>query len=453
NLPLAASARDLLLDIPHDRPPTPALSRGLRNLARALAARKDPEPAREAVAAAWRGLQDFDSALLGLELADPASSPAWLKRVRGSFRRELSNLQGPLARGLLCARWPAAMGSSAAVTSLALTEGEQLLSIRSLEIQNPLAAHYRAQTAQLLDPKQPDPPPLPAGVPWDELLPPTRARASISKKDRKAAMKAARVAALMPRRENAESEKACRAVLVQDPWCYTAQWELGTRRARLGGPGSSAGHLHVARLRLRPGRALATLWQWRSEWIRGFLATSATPVQTLADVHSGKLPSTDVTPADLDATQAVVFTVGRIYPDDKRPAWPSAPATTIRALVGGAIRKDPLYLGLLYLDALLLGREGYGPAATRNLDLLRRLAIESLTNRAEQPIHYQATLFEAWIRAPYDPNAGQLLASLKLTPPDKDLKIGLVDWIRGVAPDELKTHPAWPAFSRRAKSE
>ena len=183
------------------------------------------------------------------------------------------------------------------------------------------------------------------------------------------------------------------------------------------------------------------------------MGTSAFPAETLAGVASGKLRATDLTPGDIEATEALVWTIGLIYPEDKRPNWPSASPVAIRARIGEAIRKDPLYLGMLYIQAFHLGREGFGPAANRDLELLRRLTLESLKNRVEQPVPYQATLFEAWIRAPYDPNAGQLLAGLKLDPPDKDLKIGLVDWIHGVAPGELKRHPAWPEFARKVQSE
>jgi serine/threonine protein kinase len=445
-------ARALLDDIPHDRPPRPALGRSLRDLGRALVARGEAEQAQRAAAGAWRGLRDLDSALLGLETAKPAQRSDWVARVGSATVAELSNLQGPLARGVLCARWPGAFGANEAPTAAAFAEANSLLRARQLAGPNPVADHYLQRAREPLPAKLPT---LPGGVSWEELIPEAPLRASVSAADRAAAIKEADVASALPRSKNHESEQACQQILGKDPWNYLAQWELGVRRARYEGPGGSAGHLYLRRIRLRPGRALHAFWQFRGDWIRGFMATAAVPGETIDGVRSGTIASTDITKVDCTAAEAVVYTLALTYPDDARPAWPKGPSRPgIRAMVGDALRRDPLYLGLLYLEAFHLAHEeGLGPAATRNLELLESLVLESLRNRANTPIPYEHSIFKAWIRSPYDPNAGEELAGVKLEPVGKDFKVLLAEWISEHSPEKLRKHPSWTAFARKARTE
>ena len=449
---LAPALRRLLDDIPHDRPPLPLLSRSLRDLSRALSSRGEQAPAQRAAEGAWRGLRNLDSAILGLETADPAQRDAWIARVGSSTISELSNLQGPLARGLLCARWPRAFGAGKAPQAAALAEAKSLLRARQLAGPNAVAAHYLELAIQPPGAKLP---PLPAGVPWGELIPKMPPRSSISPAQQKAALKEARVAEAMPRRLNTEAEKACQAVLAKDPWNYVAQWELGVRRARREGPGGSAGHLYLRRIRLRPGRALSVFWFFRGDWIRGFMATSSVPDKTVIGVRDGSIASTDVTLEDCTATEALLYSLAETYRSDVKPTWPkSSPRPVLRAMIGDAIRRDPLYLGLLYLQAFQFGREeGLGPAATRDLALLESLVLDSLKTRYDEPVPYEHHIYKAWIRAPYDPNAGQALVGLKLDPVHKDVKILLAEWISEHSPDSLRKHPAWARFARMARTE
>ena len=447
--PLPPPTLALLQEAPHDRPPPPLLAHALCDLAQALALRGEAEPARAAALAAWRGLRDVDSALLGHALAASAERPLWVERTRTALVRECSNLQGPLSRALLFARWPAAYGADEATSAACAAAARPLWRARLLAGPNPIALHFMARVAGR------EAPPLPEGLPWAELLPTLPERATVPEAARAEALAAMKKASTLSRERGEEVVVATRAALAKDPWCYLALWELGVRRTRQEGPNSSAANLYTRRLRLRPARALATLWRFRKDWRGAFLSTNAVPVETQAAIAKGELPAPDLTQEDNDATRILVDCLGDLYPKDERPPWPKAESrTALRARIGDVVRRDPLYLGLLYYEALLFSRDDLSPLASRDLEVLQVLPSESGLNHLDQPVRFEDLLFRAWVRAPFDPRAGDLLTDIPgVEQGDKDTRISLLDWVQNDAPEALRKHPSWGAFVKRVRTE
>ncbi|MGE0708271.1 MAG: protein kinase [Planctomycetota bacterium] len=442
---LPAPIAALLEDVPHDEPPEPELARALRRAALAYARRGQAAPAYALAEASWRGLQDADSALVLCRCAPNAETrQAARKRATEALRRELRGVQGPLARGLLLARWRrgfCAEGDESAA-SYAQREARALLTARRLGgCEVPQVDRELALLAG-----QPDPG-LGGLLDWAEVLPrlqrPLRSEVTLDQRQVADAM-AFEGRKISRNKAELALDYALRALQL-DPYDPVAVYEAGQRREQFTGPTvlSSA----LPRLRGLPHLTGYEVMRIRSKWVRGFLGVATSPTDVLQKQDQA-LPDY-LRPADQEATRVVFHYLGDLYPGDQKPPWPRTDRAALRAMVGECLRQDPLYVGLLYLHAHVAALEGLGPMAQRDLALLQGVLDPKQPNMDGGPVRYADRLERAWILAPIDgAEAGRLIADL----PDlqrfgDDERMLFNDWIdNGPGLDGLRRQPSWASF-------